>query len=172
MPPQIVRNHISFVLQDRLSFGCYTDMESPLAENVSAQNHLRGSYSLLASCPNDLGPDLIRAGFWNYLREDITVALMEKRVLIIQLDDRPPPLGLDGEDDFANHITYILGKVINCCLQKDGMALDRQLWESLKEELKNWKLSPPSSFEPISTPRLYGESRFPSIWNTSKWHSM
>lgn len=142
------------------------------SENVSAQNHLRGSYSLLASCPNGLGQGLIRAGFWNYLREDITVALMEKRMLIIELNERPPPLELDGEDDFANHITYILGRIINCCLHKDGTALNRQEWESLKEELESWKLSLPASFEPIFTPRLYGESRFPSVWNTSKWHSM
>ena len=147
-------------------------MKSPLIENVSAQNHLRGSYSLLASCPNELGPGLIRAGFWNYLREDITVALMEKRVLIIELNDRHPPLGLDGEDDFANHITYILRRIINYCLEQDGPGLNPQQWESLKEELETWKLSLPSSFKPIPTPRLHGESRFPSIWNTSKWQSM
>lgn len=141
-------------------------------ENVSAQNHLRGSYSLLASCPNELGRGLIRAGFWNYLREDITVALMEKRGLMIELNDRHPPLTFDGEDDFANHITYILGKTINRCLQQDGVPLNRNEWECLKEEVESWRASLPSSFEPIPTPDMYGESSFPCLWNTSKWHSM
>ncbi|ODM17262.1 hypothetical protein SI65_06937 [Aspergillus cristatus] len=139
-------------------------------ENVSAQNHLRGSYSLIASGPNDLEPGLMRAGFWNYLREDITVALMEKRNLMIELNDQQPPL-LDGEGDSANYISYILGRVINSCLHKDGEPLDQREWDSLKEELDSWKTSLPSSFEPIITPGLHGDSRFPSVWNTSKWHT-
>lgn len=112
----------------------------------------------------------MRAGFWNYLREDITVALMEKRNLMIELNDQQPPL-LDGENDSANYISYILGRVINRCLHKDGEPLDQHEWDPLKEELDSWKVSLPSSFEPIITPGLCGESRFPSAWNTSKWHS-
>lgn len=112
----------------------------------------------------------MRAGFWNYLREDITVALMEKRNLMIELNDRQPPL-LDEEDDFANHISYILGRVINRCLHKGGVALEGVEWQALKEELDSWKASLPSSFEPILTPGLYGATSFPSPWNTSKWHS-
>lgn len=112
----------------------------------------------------------MRAGFWNYLREDITVALMEKRNLMIELKDQQPPL-LDGENDPANYISYILGRVINRCLHKDGEALDKREWDSLKEDLNSWKASLPSSFGPIITPGLRGGSRFPSAWNTSKWHS-
>ena len=115
---------------------------------------------------------MIRAGFWNYLREDITVALMEKRNLMIELNDPHPPLESNGEDDFANRITYVLGRVINCCLQQESVALGRSEWTSLKEELDDWMMSLPSSFKPIATPWLHGESFFPSLWNTSKWHSM
>jgi len=128
---------------------------------------------LIASGPNDLEPGLMRAGFWNYLREDITVALMEKRNLMIELNDQQLPL-LNGEEDSANYISYILGKVINSCLHKDGEPLGQREWDSLEKELDSWKTSLPSSFEPVITPRLYGDgdSRFPSVWNTSKWHSM
>lgn len=113
----------------------------------------------------------MRAGFWNYLREDITVALMEKRNLMIELNDQQPPL-LDGEGDSANYISHILGRVINSCLHKDGEPLDQREWDSLKGELDSWKTSLPLSSEPIITPGLHGDSRFPSVWNTSKWHSM
>lgn len=91
---------------------------------------------------------------------------------MIELNDPHPPLETNCEDNFANHITYILGRIINCCLQQQGIALGRSEWASLKEELDNWMTSLPSSFQPIATPRIYGESSFPSLWNTSKWHSM
>lgn len=96
---------------------------------------------------------------------------MEKRNLMIELNGQQPPL-LDGENDPANYISYILGRVINRCLRRDGEALDQREWDSLKEELDGWKASLPPSFDPIITPGLHGESRFPSVWNTSKWHSM
>ena len=91
---------------------------------------------------------------------------------MIELNDPHPPLETNCEDDFANHITYILGRIINCCLQQQGLAMGRSEWASLKEELDNWMTWLPSSFEPIPTPQIYGESSFPSLWNTSKWHSM
>lgn len=112
----------------------------------------------------------MRAGFWNYLREDITVALMEKRNLMIELNDLCPPLERNGDDDFANHVTYILGRIINYCLRNDEISMSE--WQPLKEELENWNMSLPSSFEPVSTPGLSGKNSFPSWWTISKWHSM
>lgn len=112
----------------------------------------------------------MRAGFWNYLREDITVALMEKRNLMIELNDLRPPLERNGDDDFANHVTYILGRIINYCLRNDEISMSE--WQPLKEELENWNMSLPSSFEPVSTPGLSGKNSFPSWWTISKWHSM
>jgi hypothetical protein len=38
---------------------------------------------LLASHPIELESGLLSAGFWNYLREDITVALIEKRNIMV-----------------------------------------------------------------------------------------
>ncbi|KAJ5580080.1 uncharacterized protein N7459_006065 [Penicillium hispanicum] len=58
-------------------------------ENLSSQSHLQGCHSFLADHPIKLQSDsgLVRAAFWAYLREDITVALVERRKLMIELPD-------------------------------------------------------------------------------------
>lgn len=139
-------------------------------EDVSSQNHLQGSYSLLVSHQIELTADLLSAGFWNYLREDITVALIQKRCLMIELSAQKLPHAVDGEDDFPNYITFLLGKVINRCLPEDALALDVLEWESLKNQLEHWRASFPSSAEPIHTPGLGNPSKFPSLWTTRRWH--
>ncbi|KAB8078773.1 hypothetical protein BDV29DRAFT_165749 [Aspergillus leporis] len=142
-----------------------------ISQNVSCQNHLQGSYSLLASRPAALETELLSAGFWNYLREDITVALIEKRSLMIELSHEHLPPAVRGEDDLANRITYLLGKVINRCLDRDASPLEQYEWESYKDDLGKWRASLPASFEPICTPGLHGESKFPCLWTVSGWHA-
>ncbi|KAF9883339.1 hypothetical protein FE257_003555 [Aspergillus nanangensis] len=142
-----------------------------ISQNVSCQNHLQGSYSLLSSGSADLASELFNAGFWNYLREDITVALIEKRGLMIELSDAYLPQTVHAEDDFANRVTYLLGRVMNHCLGANASPLARPQWETLRSELEAWKSSLPPSFEPISTPGLHGKSVFPSLWTTSPWHA-
>lgn len=60
--------------------------------------------------------DLYGAAFRNYLREDITVALIQNRPLqidvsLIELDDV-----VMGDDAWANRISLMLAKLINRCL--------------------------------------------------------
>ncbi|KAF7178949.1 hypothetical protein CNMCM7691_007773 [Aspergillus felis] len=141
-----------------------------ISQNVTCQNHLQGSYSLLASHPIEVESGLLSAGFWNYLREDITVALIEKRSLMIQLPDEPLPMKTECDDDLANRITYLLGRVINRCLLRDAVPLDQCEWNSLRDQLEAWRTSLPSSFDPILTPHLLSNSSFPSMWTTSGWH--
>lgn len=140
-------------------------------ENVNAQNHLQGSYSLLASHHLDIKTDLLGAGFWNYLREDITVALIEKRSLMIDLlayVHLPETL---ESDDFPARATFLLGMIINRCLAKDAVALDIVEWETLKRELEDWRVSLPESFEPVlTTPGLKESSTFQGLWTTKGWH--
>jgi hypothetical protein len=140
-------------------------------DNVNAQNHLQGSYSLLASHHLDLKADLLGAGFWNYLREDITVALIEKRSLMIDLSSHAHlPQTLES-DDFPALITFFLGKIINRCLAKDAVALDIVEWETLKRGHEDWMASLPESFEPIlTTPGFMESSNFPYLWTTKGWH--
>lgn len=140
-------------------------------ENVKAQNHLHGSYSLLASHHLNVTTGLFGAGFWNYLREDITVALIEKRSLIIDLSAYVYLDQTLESEDFPARITFLLGKIINRCLAKDAVALDIMEWETLKTELENWMVSLSESFEPIlMTPGLMESSSFPCLWTIKGWH--
>ncbi|KAF7156373.1 hypothetical protein CNMCM6106_009640 [Aspergillus hiratsukae] len=132
-----------------------------ISQNVTCQNHLQGSYSLLASHPLELESGLLSAGFWNYLREDITVALIEKRSLMIQLPDEALPTRTESDDDLANRITYLLGRVINRCLLRDAPPLDQSEWNGLRDQFEDWRTSLPSSFEPVLTPQLLPNSGFP-----------
>ena len=142
-----------------------------MKENVNAQNHLQGSYSLLASQHLDIKRDLLGAGFWNYLREDITVALIEKRSLMIDLSSYVHLPETLESDDFPAQITFLLGMIINRCLAKDAVALDIVEWETLKRELDDWMVSLPESFEPVlTTPGLKESSSFPCLWTTKGWH--
>lgn len=141
-------------------------------ENVKAQNHLHGSYSLLASHHLIITTDLFGAGFWNYLREDITVALIEKRGLMIDLSAYVHLAEKLEPDDFPARVTLLLGKIINRCLVKDAVALDIVEWETLKRELEEWMVSLPKAYEPILTaPELMGSSSFPCLWTIKDWHS-
>ncbi|KAL4893849.1 hypothetical protein BDV59DRAFT_177310 [Aspergillus ambiguus] len=141
-----------------------------ITQNVSSQNHLQGCYSLLASRQFHITADLLSAGYWNYLREDITVALIERRGLMITLSDQNAPLEPTEDMDFANYVTFLLGKCINRCLSVDSPPLDLLEWEAMKAELDSWKSSLPPSFDPIRTPQLGTQSSFPSIWTLRSWH--
>ncbi|OQE77525.1 hypothetical protein PENNAL_c0060G05897 [Penicillium nalgiovense] len=139
-------------------------------ENVSSQSHLQGCYSLLASRRIHLTADLLSAGYWNYLREDITVALIEQRGLMITLSDQNAPPEPTEDADFANYITFLLGKIINRCLSLDSSALSPLEWEAMKADLDEWKSSLPPSFDTIQTPGLGKQSGFPSVWTLRTWH--
>lgn len=142
----------------------------PNLENVSSQSHLQGCYSLLAIRHIHLSADLLSAGYWNYLREDITVALIEQRGLMINLSNQNAPPEPTEDADFANHVTLLLGKIINRCLSVDSPALTRLEWEVMKADLDKRKASLPSSFDTIQTPGLRKNSSFPSIWTLRSWH--
>lgn len=131
---------------------------------------MQGCYSLLASRHITITSDLLSAGYWNYLREDITVALIEQRGLMITLSDQDAPPEPTEDTDFANYVTFLLGRVINRCLSVDSYALSPLEWEALKADLDKWKSSLPSSFDTLETPGLRKQSSFPSIWTLRSWH--
>ena len=113
-------------------------------------------------------PNLVSAGFWNYLREDITVALMQKRGLKMDLSTVQLPSQLAGDDEWSNHMSYLLGKIINKCLSQDAAPLTLSEWTCFKEEVERWKTSLPQSFAALSLGT--SESKFPSLWFLRGWH--
>lgn len=130
---------------------------------------MHGSSSFLAGQKIEIGPDLMSAGFWNYLREDITVALMEKRRLKIDLSNVSIPSPIE-DDDRANVISRLLGIVINRCLGKDAPALDMSEWTSMQLEIDRWRTELPKTFKPVS---LWGppKSNFPELVMFHGWNS-
>lgn len=111
---------------------------------------------------------LVRAAFWNHLREDITVALIERRRLMIELSDEHLPHDLDFDDDHANYVTVLLGQVINHCFGSES-PLETSRWDSLENHLKTWKCWLPESFEMIFEDRQSGAG-FPMIGALHGWH--
>lgn len=143
-----------------------------MTENVSSQNHLLGSYSFVSSQGiRIIGSDLYSAGFWNYLREDITVALMQKRPLKIDLTMIQVAKEPEEDDDWANHVTFLLGKIINQCLGSENLAIGALEWSSLMAEAQTWKDTLPASYTALSPPPGSSHSNFPTLWLLNGWHS-
>lgn len=112
--------------------------------------HLRGAYSLAAyrnPLIDYLGSGLRTAGFWNYLREDITFSLFQRCPLKIDLDQMPLPREHDTDQSYLNTVSLILGRIINACFSG---AITEQAWVVLFDLLRNWSLSLPARFRPYS----------------------
>ncbi|KAK1237103.1 hypothetical protein MKX07_005982 [Trichoderma sp. CBMAI-0711] len=100
-----------------LAAACLLRSYEILDEDVDPNRHLRGAYSL-ASCEASIAgspPDsLLAAGFWNYLREDITFSLFEGCPLKMDVtESAAPSLADDGNDQQLHSISLILGQIIN-----------------------------------------------------------
>lgn len=143
-----------------------TDTE---AEEVDPNRHLQGAYSLAAyhnPQTDFFGSNLREAGFWNYLREDITFSLFRRCPLKIDLARVPLALPMTGErtdQDYLNAITLILGRIINTCFGGSD-SVTEELWSSLSHLLREWRKSLPSRFEPFSTADGGLGLALPSIW--------
>jgi hypothetical protein len=152
---------------------------------LGPQRHLLGAYSLSTSINLDLASwGLPQAGFWNYLREEITVGLACRRPVRIgnhakfpQFRDVVSRPGI-GDDMRANLITYTLACVINLHFEsKDPLSgspspnriEQSEQWTTLEEDLKLWRHRLPSTFEPFSLASVPG-SVFPSYWMLKPWH--
>ncbi|KAH8702043.1 hypothetical protein BGW36DRAFT_336426 [Talaromyces proteolyticus] len=139
-----------------------------LAQNVTSQSHLLGSSSFLQDQQINLTTsDLFSAGFWNYLREDITVALIEKRRLKIDLEGIQIPYA-SRDDERANLISLFLGKAINICF---GAPPATDQLRELETEVSRWKDSLPVSFDPILSQNQTDKvDSFPVLWLFHGWH--
>lgn len=156
----------------------------------SSQSHLLGAYSFLTTTQVDFSTwNLFQAGFWNYLREEITVGLAYHRPVRIPSQEfgslRNRILrGSIGDDMWANLITYLLARIMNFTFSQvqhqqtsEGVAgsidpneRDRETqWMELRSDLGLWASNLPASFEPFSRAPKHGNV-FPSEWVTKPWH--
>ncbi|KAH6654921.1 hypothetical protein BKA67DRAFT_566634 [Truncatella angustata] len=148
--------------------------------------HLSGAYSFSTAVAIDFSTwDLSQAGFWNYMREEITVGLASSRNRMVrigkdfrQLRDMMTSKGI-GDDMRANLITYILAEALNlyCAFEEYEDAEEQPergddlntTWKRLSSDLEQWTENLPATFQPYSTAPKPGNV-FPSAWMQRPWH--
>ena len=147
-----------------------------LGDTGEEQSHLLGAYSFAVSQPIDFtNYGLLQAGAWNYLREEITVALQYRRPVRTGRIFESHETKTGGDDMIANDISYLLAQIINFCfpLPSDHSTQEDRIvdWQSIHSDLLEWKNALPPSFEPVSTAPKAG-NEFCSFWMLRPWHSM
>ncbi|KAG9230251.1 hypothetical protein BJ875DRAFT_162264 [Amylocarpus encephaloides] len=145
-----------------------------IGDSRSEQRHLLGAYLFStdeAINMNERG--FAQCGAWNYLREEITVALECRRPTRIGFSLEHEPAEHDSETMPANKISYILATIINYCFRQTPpgeMPSKNQLsWQSLRTELTTWREQLPPVFDPFSTSNKPGNP-FASLWLLQPWH--
>ncbi|GKT47074.1 uncharacterized protein ColSpa_07255 [Colletotrichum spaethianum] len=129
------------------------------------------SYEILSAYRNPstdhLGSSLRAAGFWNYLREDITFSLFRRCPLKIDLDQMSLPTQHDTDQDHLNTVSLILGRIINACFS--GIITD-ETWPSLLGMLQDWRSNLPPRFNPFSRAERGLGLALPSTWMLRDCH--
>ena len=113
----------------------------------------------------------MQAGAWNYLREEITVALECRRKVRLSQKFTYNPQTKVGDDTQANIVTYLLAQTINHCFGEITNSEEGFAWQTLRDNLDIWKSGLPRSFQPYSI-AAKPDSVFPSYWMLRPWHSM
>ncbi|KEY73647.1 hypothetical protein S7711_07695 [Stachybotrys chartarum IBT 7711] len=140
-----------------------------LSGDTDPNVHLRGAYSM-ASVPGLFATvtrtPLLEAGFWNYLREDITFSLFERCPLKMGLETSQPLLDLHSDQGHLNAITLVLGRIINDCFRDEA---DNLTWSNSFDSLCEWHQQLPAHMLPYS--RQNSSTPFPTIWLLQPCHA-
>lgn len=140
--------------------------------DIDPNRHLRGAYSMAPLqdvLSGNLQPGLPGAGFWNYLREDITFSLFEKCPLKMDLITTPLLVNHHSAQDYLNSITLILGKIINTTFGRD---LTGSEWIDDVEMLSQWRAACPETMQPFSREQSEPGAihLFPAVWFLQPCH--
>lgn len=134
--------------------------------------HLRGAYSMApvqSLLSGSLHRGLLAAGFWNYLREDITFSLFERCPLKLDLKWTPPLDGHYSDQDYLNSISLILARIIN---EGFDHRMTPAEWESSFSLVHTWTSELPSRFRAFSRgDGVPGKLQsLPSVWFLQPCH--
>lgn len=133
--------------------------------------HLRGAYSMVShqNALNLRTRSLLTAGFWNYLREDITFSLFEQCPLKMDLDPLTLITSHETDPDYLNSISLILGKIINIAFQR---PLTEEEWEAAFSMTREWIKARPDRLGPFSRrPAIVGTPNpLPSLYFLHESH--
>jgi len=138
------------------------------------QGHMLGIQVFVgARSPYSMRGGLSEAAFWVGLRQEIYVATIKHKSVLINLDHSLVDRSLESTSDFgwANRAVVFYADVLNCCFGTEGIGRTR--WEELKVYSEGWDELKPSSFRPIyrrEADTKKGE-RFPEIWYSHACHS-
>ncbi|CAD0109406.1 unnamed protein product, partial [Aureobasidium uvarum] len=145
------------------------------ADSRQEQRHLLGAYRFSSTEEIDMTmTGLLQAGAWNYLREEITVALECQRPVRLNIHLDIPNTIIRSESMHANIITYILAHVINLCFSGDenreSLSFKQDDWIELNADLVFWRNNLPITYAAYSRGPISG-SPFPSEWYLRPWHT-
>ncbi|RDW84382.1 hypothetical protein BP6252_01972 [Coleophoma cylindrospora] len=154
--------------------GDYLAATCLLRDSRKQQQHLLGAYLFSSNEPLNMSHSgLAQAGAWNYLREEITVALECNRPVRLGFEFHFNPSESYTDSMRANIMSHLLARTINHCFHEteDGLANEgrQQSWQDLQREVSAWKANLPASFDPFST-AVKEENPFPSLWLVHPWH--
>lgn len=132
-----------------------------LGEEFDPNRHLSGAFALAINRSHNLREiSLARAGFFNFMREDITFSLINRCLLKLDIKDIDVPEASSDEDQL-NVATLYLAKVINHVF-KTGNTPDSA--PSSYEGFDRWQSSLPAPFTPyFETPFSQPHNIFPTI---------
>lgn len=122
------------------------------AEDVDPNTHLQGAFSLASregAIAEIGGNALLAAGFWNYLREDITFSLFQGCPLKMDLSTAQVPTFSHG-DNHLHSVSLILGRIVNAAL---GQQIEHSEWQSLFTQTTSWIENLPKPLLPFSDVR-------------------
>lgn len=139
------------------------------AEDFDPNRHLQGAYALSEGSRIEFQlPSLLRAGFFNYLREDITYALINRCTLKIDPSRLRQAYEPATDEDQLNVFTLLLGRTINAAFGRDRTLEDLVV---LREELSRLLSSLPSHFRPYCDTTSNVPNTYPSIYVLHDTHA-
>lgn len=114
------------------------------------------------------------AGFWNYLREDITFSLITGKNLQIDLHKDAITVSPTSGQAYLNGISLVLGRIINSSF---GVPITTIEYERLHGMLSEWAEAMPADFKPFSRASaggstVAGAESIPSVWMMQDCHGM
>jgi hypothetical protein len=131
-----------------------------LGEEFDPNRHLSGAFALAMNRSHNLHqPSLARAGFFNFMREDITYSLINRCPLKIDVDDMDI-FEANNDEDQLNVATLHLAMAINQTFE--GTATTKSATPIL-EMFEKWCEALPVQFTPYFETRHQQQSRLPTI---------
>lgn len=134
-----------------------------LAEDFDPNRHLSGAYAIASGQSLDLElTSLCRAAFFNFLREDITYALMNHCALKIDPEKLKTAYNPRTDEDQLNIVTLILGQACNTAFGDNSLEMRAEVGNLLDR----WRCLLPKHFQTThnSTTGNDPTSIFPTIY--------